>query len=141
MLRCISLNFRTSMTKMAYHVHLTPLKSESWLHVISGRMVAASSCHGYDVTIMIQHGRPSVTPVRTQLRRSVPHLSQKQKNKSPLPHMLIRARCPKQRSSSSVRPLHPPRSLAPCTAHLRPSHPRCSLPRRPSIAHCRRVHR
>jgi hypothetical protein len=103
-------------------------------------------------SIMTHHGRPSVTLARTRLRRSGPHLSQKQKNKSPLPRMLIYPAL-KQRGCSSVCPLshrrlsgcgaitfpHQPPRRTPslpipltyvpitCAAYLRPSHLRRSL--------------
>jgi hypothetical protein len=114
---------------------------------------------------MTYHRHPSLTLVRTRLRRSRPHLSQK-KNKSPLPCMLIRP-APKQRDRSFVCPLshrglsgcgampfpHQRPRRAPslptpltyvpitCAAHLCPSHLGHSLPRYLSVAHHRRARR
>jgi hypothetical protein len=81
---------------------------------------------------MIQHGRPSVTPVQARLHKSAPN-SFRKKNKSPLSQMLS-CLAPKQRGRSSVRPLphralvrQPRRALPPIASRTaRPRFPCCS---------------
>jgi hypothetical protein len=104
---------------------------------------------------MIQHGRPSVTPVQTRLHKSSSHLFQKKifhsliclsawPQSSVVPHPFAPFLTVRSSGNHAV-PFHPspatPRALASRGAHLRSSHLRRSLPRRPSVAHRRQARR
>jgi hypothetical protein len=118
-------------------------------------------CFNNDLTqTSVRDSRPDTAP------QERPHLSHLINKKNKNPHFLIcllawrplpYAYPPDDRSSVAAHPFAPSprcarlavscpsphrrpraRALAPCAAHLRPSHLRRSLPRRPSLAHRRR---
>jgi hypothetical protein len=78
---------------------------------------------------MIHHRRPSITPVRTRLRRSRPHLSQGKKNKSPFPRMLI---LPDRSSVAAYLSAPFPTARCRVTAHALSPSPARSAPSLPT---------
>jgi hypothetical protein len=86
---------------------------------------------------MVQHGRPSVTPVRTWLHKSGYHLSQKQKNKSPL----VCLSWPRSSMAAHLSALFPHRMLVGLTCCALPPRQPCTLPHHLSVVHRRQARR
>jgi hypothetical protein len=86
---------------------------------------------------MVQHGRPSITPVRTRLQKSGYHLSQKQKNKSPL----VCLSWPRSSVVAHLSSLFPHRMLVGLTRRALPPRQPCALPHHLSVVDHRQARR